>query len=287
MRIAYLIMAHKNVNQVERLIRALSHKQFDFYIHLDKKENIEDYIYLSALPQVYFIKKRMSVRWASYQFIQAIMQGLKEILQTSVEYSFISLLSGQDYPIKPPDTIFRFFLEQVGKSFLSFEPLGSEWWRHAITRVEQYHTTSLSFKGQYILQNIVNNILPKRKFPLPYKLYGGSDGTWWTIGIDCATYLVDFMEEHVSLRLFCYFTWCPDEFLISTILMNSPFKDKIINDNYRYIDWSEGGANPKILTVVDIDNLINTHKLFARKFDLKHDKKIFDIIDTLINKPLV
>ncbi len=285
MRIAHLIMVHKNAGQVQRLIRALSHEHFDFYIHLDAAADIREYAHLQALPGVKFIEKRHSVRWASYSFVEAIVQSLREILASGSRYEFINLLSGQDYPIKPADTIYRFFAQHVGCSFLSFEPQESAWWQHAIERVEQYHTVYFRFKFQYKLQAFLNKVLPKRRFPLPYALYGGPLGSWWTLSTDCAAYLVEFLDQHAALRRFSHFTWGSDEFLPATILMNSPLKDKIVNNNYRYIDWSGGGANPKILTVADATALQRSYKLFARKFDTTQDADVLDVLDQTLTNP--
>ena len=58
-----------------------------------------------------------------------------------------------------------------------------------------------------------------------------------------------------------------------------PLKDRIVNDNYRYIDWSGGGANPKVLTLDDAEELKRSHKLFARKFDTTQDAAVLDVID--------
>ena len=76
-----------------------------------------------------------------------------------------------------------------------------------------------------------------------------------------------------------HFHWGPDEFLIPTIVMNSPFRDSIINDNFYYIDWSRGGSNPKTLTAEDFDKLMSSDKLMARKFDTQTDAKILDLLD--------
>ncbi|MBF9236503.1 glycosyltransferase [Hymenobacter sp. BT683] len=277
-------MVHKNAGQVERLINALSHEQFDFYIHLDAKVDRQQFEYLARMPRVRFIAQRQVVRWAAFSFVEATVESLREILASGIRYDFINLLSGQDYPIKPADSIYRFFARHVGATFLSYEPQqGSAWWGHAITRIEQYHLIYFDFKFQYRLQQLVNLVLPKRTFPLPYTLYGGSCGSWWTMGVDCAAYLVNFLDSHAALRRFSRFTWGSDEFLVSTILLNSPLKDNIINNNYRYIDWSGGGANPKILTVADASKLAQSPNLFARKFDTAKDAEILNIIDHTMN----
>lgn len=286
MRIAHLIMVHKNAKQVERLLQALDHESFDFYVHLDAKADMEEFAHLGALPRVYFIQTRTSVRWASFQFVESILASMREILATGIPYGFINLLSGQDYPVKPAESIYRFFVEHQGQSFLSVEKEGSAWWQHAIHRVQQYHTVYYKFPGQYQLQALANRLLPKRRFPLPYTLYGGADGSWWSMSLECARYLVHFVDTNPALRQFSRFTWGSDEFLISTILMNSPFKDTIVDENYRYIDWSAGGANPKVLTTADASSLLDTYKLFARKFDISQDENILDILDQSLRSPV-
>jgi hypothetical protein len=61
--------------------------------------------------------------------------------------------------------------------------------------------------------------------------------------------------------------------------LNSPLKDKIINNNYRYIDWSGGGANPKVLNESDAEKITVSDDLFARKFDMTNSPEILDFID--------
>src|ERR1700681_2976540 len=101
MRIACIIMAHKEPQQIERYIKKFIQLPFDFYIHLDKKINRKPFDYLTKLPGVYFVRKRIRVKWASYNFLNAEIQSFREVLESVTAYDFISVMSGQDYPIKP------------------------------------------------------------------------------------------------------------------------------------------------------------------------------------------
>ncbi|MBS1596850.1 MAG: glycosyl transferase [Bacteroidetes bacterium] len=280
MRIACLMMAHKDPMQIERLLKKFDHEAFDFYIHLDKKTDIKDFIYLEQIGRVYFIKKRIKVRWASYSFLNAVLTSFREVLESGRKYDFISVMSGQDYPIKPISTIYSFLEDNKEKNFICYEE-GEEWWEHAVTRINKYHFTNFDFKGRYRLQFLVNAILPERKFPLPYTLYGGPRAMCMTLRVDCAKYVVDFVAGNKKLQRFAHFTWGPDEFLIPTVIMNSPYKDTVVNNNFYYIDWSQGGANPKTLTVEDFETLIKTDKMLARKFDISEDAIILDMLDNL------
>ena len=78
------------------------------------------------------------------------------------------------------------------------------------------------------------------------------------------------------------YTWGADEFFYATILMNSPYKDSIVNDNLRLITWEDGSANPVILRQKDMELIQKSDKLFARKFDTHVDAKILQELELLI-----
>jgi hypothetical protein len=284
MKAAHLIMAYKEPKQIERLIHKMSHNGNSFYIHVDKKIDRSQFEYLGNLESTKLTQTNLLVNWAGYSFTNAILQCIKEIFATGIEYDFINVMSGQDYPIKDNEYIYKFFCNNIGKSFLSYETYGSQWWTGAKHRVEKYHLTDFVFKGHYRIQQFINLLMPKRNFPLPYTLYGGDCATWWTISQECAKYIVEFIEANPKLKLFAQFTWAPDEYLIPTIIMNSHLKNKVINNNLRYIDWSVGGANPKILLDNDFEILKQSGKLFARKFDIKHSATLLDQIDDITNQ---
>ena len=204
------------------------------------------------------------------------------MLASGRKYEYISVMSGQDYPIKPVKTMVEWLEKRQGAKISSvLKRARDEWWNHAISRIHQYHFTNFGFRGRYRLQSMINRLLPKRVFPLPYVLYGGPRAMCMTLEMDCVQFIVDFISSHKKLRIFAYFTWGPDEFLIPTIIMNSRFRDSVENNNFYYIDWSGGGANPKTLTVDDFEVLRKSDKMLARKFDIGKDQQILDMIDQL------
>ena len=73
--------------------------------------------------------------------------------------------------------------------------------------------------------------------------------------------------------------WGSDEFFFQSILLNSELKSNCINDNLRYIDWSESEcSSPKTFGISDYDMIKNNdnNNLFARKFDENIDNDIID-----------
>ena len=285
MKIANIIMAYKNPAQLEKMLSAMDHESFYFFIHVDAKFDISSFLYLEQLDRVIFIKDRRICNWGGYSFVKAILASLTEVLGAGSSFDFYNLMSAQDYPIKPIDHIANFYEENIGKSFISYDPESkTDWWAHAVIRYENFHFTDFTFKGRYLLQRVVNFILPKRKFPLPIKLYGSNISSWWSISKECADYLVHFIKINGELDRFMGYTWAADEFLIATILMNSPHKDQIVNNNLRYITWSATSPNPIILTKNDLPAILNSDKLFARKFDTEIDSKILEELDNAISK---
>jgi len=278
---AHLIMAYKDPAQIERLVKKMSHPQFDFFIHVDTKFDLAPFEYLQNIERVHLIQNRQKVRWAGYSFIKALLGSVKEILESNNAYDFINVMSGQDYPIKSTEFIHDFFKERKGTSFIYAEKDGSPWWQKLKGRVLRYHMIDYDFRGKYRIENWLNALLPKRKFPLPYVFYGGSKATWWVLTAECARYVVDFLERHPKVRRFAKHSLVVDEYLIPTIIMNSDFRDRVELENYRYVEWPEGKFNPRILTVEDFNSLKDSSMLFARKFDIHVDTRILDMLDDL------
>jgi len=280
MRVAHLIMVHKNPAQVLRLAEKLQHPNFDIYIHVDAKISIDQFELLNKVPNLYFIKNRSECNWGGFSLFQCIVDCLKQILQSSTKYAFINMISGQDYPLYNSQYIYDYLEQREETIFLSFEDSSdSEWWKKAATRYEKYHFTDFNIKGRYFVERMVNLLTPKRTFPEKLELYGGNKSCWWILTNDSATYIIDKLENSPKLLSFLKYCWGTDEFVIPTLIMNSTFKGKVVNDNLRYIDWSEGNAHPKLLEADNLAEICNSKMLFARKFDTELDSEILDQID--------
>lgn len=280
MRVAHLIIVHKNPAQLLRLLKRLEHPNFDLFVHVDKKISILDFELLKKEVDFTFIEHRTTCHWGGNSFIESIITSLREILSSGKHYDFINLISGQDYPLMPPEKMLEYFQANRGINFISYDDSrNSKWWESARSRYEKYHLTDQSFRGKYIVQTFLNTFLPKRKFNHFRKLWGGSKSSWWTITSPCAKLLVETMINNRKLNQFLKYTWGNDEFIVATIIMNSKFKDVTQNENLRYIDWSEQNANPKILRLTDIQALEESKMMFARKFDIVVDTDILTLID--------
>lgn len=276
MKIAHLILAHNNPQQLGQLISKLTYNDDAVFIHLDKKTPIEPFSYLQQLKNVFFVADRVKVKWGAYSIVDATINGFKAILNSGTHYDFVNLLSGCDYPLQSPAYIHKYLAHNLGKAFMSFAPVYTEW-QEAIPRIEAYHLTNYNFAGCHTLEKMLNLFLPKRKMHNGLVPVGRSQ--WFTASNECIKYMVDYLAKNNRFRHFMKLTWGPDEFVFQTILYNSDYREHLVNTNLRHIDWSAGGASPKTFTIADEQQLLSSKKLYARKFDLQNHGDIIALID--------
>ena len=282
MKIAYLINAHKNFDQLERLVSRLNHDAVDFFIHIDKKVDAASLSRLVDSLKKYsptLIPKRVDVSWGGFSQIEATVNGLHSIIASGNSYDYICFLSGQDYPIQSNEKILGFLSNHKGCEFIDCYEVSPASHAEALVRFERYslfEEISNPLLRLY-LERALRVLLPKRRLPKGYRTFGGS--SWWTISFDCAKYLIKFIDEQRSFFNFFRYALCPDETFFQTLIMNSPYNTKVYNDNLRHIDWPAGQVNPRILTSNDLARILSSMKLFARKFDVSSDEEILNLID--------
>ena len=278
MRIAHLILAHKNPKQLEKLLYALQHPYFDFYIHIDKKADIKPFKNLIDNKNIFFVKKRAKIYWAAFGTIEATLNGFGEIPLS--KYKYVNVMSGQDFPLKSAHEIYDYIVKRKETEFITCHSIEDEW--PVAPRVRKYHLINWRIPGKYRLGNFLTGILPERKFPLNYKIVGRAN--WFTLTTKAVQYALYFLKQNPSIIQYFKYCWGADEFIFSTILYNSAFREKI-TDNLMYVDWETGDntAHPKLLTINDFEALKNSSKLFARKFDMEADDLILNKLEALID----
>jgi hypothetical protein len=281
MRIAHLIITYTNPAQTARMIKRMQHPDFDFYIHVDAKFSIESHAEVAKIPNVYLINNRVDVQWAAFSTIQAELNGLQEILDSARTYDFISLMSGQDYPIKTVDYMHEFFERKKGKLLLKYRAFFGEW-EEGMNRVNRYHLTDFKFKGQYFLERLINKLVKRTDQPKGMKFYGSS--MFWVISPEAAEYVLLTVDRDPKMKRFFKFSWAPDEFLFQTILLNSPFAGQVINENCHYYKHPPQTPSPKTFDLSDFNDIIASDRLYARKFDMSKSPELFDNIDEFLLK---
>jgi hypothetical protein len=279
MAIAYLIVAHKNPDQILRLIHALRDSGAFFVVHVDKRAGDDVYAplreYAALHPEV-LLTKRNRCYWGGFGIVKAMIECVNTAVRTKHHFHYAILLSGQDYPIKDAQQIADFFEQNKGKEFMESFPLArpNRWTDHggyfqAVARVKYW---------TFFVRSRAFHLRLARKFPFGWEPHGGSQ--WWCLSHECLTYIESFLRKNPPFLRYFKHVFIPDESMFPSLVSNSAFRDKIVNDDLRYIDWENPNPlYPRTLEADDFEKLRASPKLFARKFLPDRSKECLDLID--------
>jgi hypothetical protein len=280
MRFAYLILAHKNIGQLRRLIRAISDEHVFVFVHIDRQSRISDFIdELDGLHRVIFCKHQKQVSWGGFGMIEATLELMHTMYDYGLQPDYVHLISGQDFPLRSNTEIVRFFNENRGMNFIETYTIpSSQLFELGLNRIRYYWYIEDEgyFKANQLVekQKQLNMVRPYFKDIQPYN---GSQ--WWSLTSECVQWIYETCKPGYHLYDFYKYTFVPDEMLFQTMLKNSDWNDTIANNNLRCINWKDGPEFPRTWRIKDFERLMASGKLFARKFDEKIDKEIIDMIE--------
>jgi hypothetical protein len=279
MKIAYLILAHKNPAQLARLIRALTTQNTYFFIHVDAKVDMDIFSPLRSLVQIFWVK-RTAIYWGGWSMVAATLELLQE--SGKLQCNRFHLLSGQDYPLRDNRNIEDYFGND--RIYMEYFSLPKEDWKDGgLDRFEQYHFVDQLSRSPRIIKSWARSFfkfysyMQKRKMPCNLSPFGGSQ--WWSMTDECVNFIFEYLKNNKEIIPFFQKTLIPDEMFFQTIVMNSHLREKAINDNQRYVVWDRN-PSPYIFHEGDIDELFDCKKYFARKFDEKVNSRVMELIDS-------
>jgi hypothetical protein len=301
MRIAYIISAYKSPELLIRLVHRLHTPTSIFLIHVDKRTDDRQYRKMVSgvdhLANVVFLK-RHKCHWGDFGHVRATLKGLAYLFQNEVDFDYIFLLTGQDYPIKPNDYIESFLTTANGKEFIAYYRFPNDWGGDGgLSRIEHWHFRFLEDSHFKTLQKFVhfplrlesnsgvkttlyssiNMMFKKRTLPGNMSPFGGPG--YWSITRECAEFINTFINKQSQYVKFFRYVDIPDESFFHTIILNSSFAQNVVNDDLRCIDIS-ARRGPRIWQKQDFEILSQSKALIARKFDTAVDSEILDLIDS-------
>lgn len=107
-KIALLFLVHKSPEQFAHLLRRLDDGRFDFYIHVDAKSDINQFLPVEhhiKKSHVHWIFNRVKTYFNDFSLVEATYNVMKAAYRG--DYLYYVLLTGQDYPIKSNDYIYK------------------------------------------------------------------------------------------------------------------------------------------------------------------------------------
>lgn len=292
--LAYELSVYKNPKQVSRLMHSIYSSEDFYYINIfsvrSDKKRIEwmDYLKSFEKSNVSFMFSSSNV-WARYEDVKVRVETMEHF--RDFDYSYFINLSGQCYPIKSIRSI-KETLSKNRCSYVSFDKLPeynnykkdkNNDWKQFIRRFEYYYYPIPNWgpiqflKGFYFRRPELNTFIKiprlNKKMLRSLDLYVGS--AFFCLHKDHVEYILDFIKNNPDYIKFFSRVYACDEHFFHTILLNSPHKSQIVNDSRHYIKW----PGPKILCTEDINDILNSGKFFARKFDMEIDSNVLDMLD--------
>lgn len=303
----YLIVAHKNPQQIATLVERIQWDDTKIYLHLDGYADIAPFLFLK--DKVTFIKQRVKVRWGWYSVVQAYFNGMKEILPEMEEGEHLVICSWECYPIKSNEYIKKFLSKYPSKSFIDAD-LIEKWSDKGKERYEKYKFYDLVIPSwidkifsvpivalweklltssceklrniwtelviakktqvfHVFLEYLVNFFCKKKTYiPSNYKVYKGS--CLMVLTKQHIQYLLDFEKDKKNNQFFqeAKTSSIMDEVVIHTILLNSIHKKDILQESLWFMDRKKWACSPETIGKEHLEKILDTDKLFTRKVDL-------------------
>lgn len=291
MRIAFLITCHKNADQINVLTERLSSCGDDVYIHVDKKSTL-DRTKLVVGDHVKLLTKEESITvgWAEFSQCEATLALIRLALSSGIEYDYIWLLSGQDFPIKSMAEIRNVLSQDLSVPYIDVIP------REKVERLafdkrnDLAHPMCLIGKKPY--QRVLRRVwyllsggkrktwfLFQKARPVEQLHYGSS---WWCLPCDCVKQMMVFLELTDGYNRYFSSSLCSDESFFQTLFMQTDYAGRQVG-NRTYIDWSKGESSPKTFTKEDYPTLSNLPQryLLARKVDFATDPELAELLKNI------
>lgn len=313
-RVVYLVCSHSNPDQVLRLVTLLRKGTTSrVVIHHDEAVSHLDPGSLAGLDGVHLLDP-MPIGWGTFSYVEMVLRCMRWAL-ANLEFDWLVLLSGQDYPIQPVSQIEASLAstdyDGFVKGFPVIEPgsrqdgegLRRYFYRYHRVPVPAFLLPQRSSSGG-VVTKVARNLrdaqpllsvkrafgssgvqLGLRRIRTPFtaqfRCYRGS--TWFTLSSKCVALLDRFVRSNPGYVRYYRRTWIPEESFVITILLNDP-ELKIFRDHKRFIRFRRQGAwHPEVLTVADLEPMLASGQQFARKFDASVDERVLDLLDERVH----
>lgn len=184
MRIAYLISVHTDPRQLCRLIESLYDARSMFFIHVDKKVDINSFraaIPLRLLNSGFIVfTERVNTWWAGFSQVKYQTLLLQAVSDCKMKFDYVFFLTGLDYPLWSLNRMYKYFASNSNKEYLCAMNV-SEVMQEKFTIYHFFRDSSI--RNRQIrrliiaISRLIMKIIPLRK-PAYLKIKGGGNGLY-------------------------------------------------------------------------------------------------------------
>ncbi|XP_006141828.1 beta-1,3-galactosyl-O-glycosyl-glycoprotein beta-1,6-N-acetylglucosaminyltransferase 3 [Tupaia chinensis] len=292
--IAYSMVVHEKIENFERLLRAVYAPQNIYCIHVDRKspETFQEAVkaIISCFPNVFLASKLVKVVYASWSRVQADLNCMEDLLQSSVPWKYFLNTCGTDFPIKTNGEMVQALKVLNGKNSMESEipsRLKKNRWKYQYVVTDTLHMTG------------------RRKDPPPNNLTMFTGNAYMVASRD---FIQQVLQNPKSQQLIEWVkdTYSPDEHLWAT-LQRAPWMPGSVPYHPKYdvsdmtaiarlVKWEEhkgdvndgasyapcSGIHQRSICIYgagDLCWMLQNHHLLANKFDPNVDDNAFQCLE--------
>lgn len=257
-----MVLAHRNIDYILKL--AHKNPTIFFVVHYDLKSELNlSEVNALKMPNLHFIENRISVYWAGYSQVQAVLALISYSLKnTSAKY--FHLMSAECFPLIPFSKMEEQWSKNPNANYIESRIRNDNAWRvktwlphadskHMRTFWGRVLKRMLRFSSQFINSSRINSD--------PY--YGS---LWFSISRNLADKIIEISNTTNYFKKFSRIT-CPDEHAFA-IFVREYCIENVMDENKRYIVFPDGASNPSYLNldeVIKANDSANRQFWFARK----------------------
>lgn len=250
MKLAFLILAHTDVKQLNKLISSIDPSD-DIYVHVDLKSGASFVNAIKRRDNVTIIPDQFNIFWGGINMVDATLALISSMLGSKKKYGKVVLLSGLDYPIKSAEYIHEYLNNSINyiRAF-NISEYSTDAYRNQVSKF--HYTDSKLFKTESfgyrvtrkLLLTFKNSRFSKSKSGLISNndnlipIYEGSQ--WWALNQDFLEYVDSFVKTKSGQEFkeqFRFFL-APDEKFFHTIFFNSKFALSNLKAGPEAFPWS-------------------------------------------------
>jgi Core-2/I-Branching enzyme len=286
-KIAYILMVHENVKNVEALIDALADPTVFIYVHVDffaqplfKQEILE---MANDRSDIAIMPSQLAVSWAHVSLVWVEIRAMFDLLDL-IQFDYLINLSGMDYPLKSAKTIYNHLQQRPNSNWMWLSASERNLFELGLRLNHVYHCQDAPQQGEhqcYFSEGRYGGVREfdgfRDLFPQWYKT------SQWMILHRKA---VEYFRQSESGKLFIVHAehaCVPDEWFFSTFFAASPFRT--MRDPKRLIYWN-GGSHPWQWTFQDMSVIQSwaEHFFWIRKVDVTVDPQFKKALDAILRE---
>lgn len=298
MTIAYVVQSHKNVDQVARLVWALSELDPGCRIYVSHDHRDGPGIETLASDRVEVT--RDAGGRGGFHPIARWLRSV-ELIARDGGAEYVVLISGQDYPVRPMSEMLE-ELRRAGDGFLECFPAltreGNHWpvregrarylyrWRELVPLKDRARDLlaplhAMNFVQPWVRVNVAYGGLKvglrRGTLPKGVACYGGS--MFPSLSWRSVEHVVETARSRDDIIQWAHESLVTDEAFFQSVLMTRPDLHFDLSAR-RYFKFTQSRfGHPAILTAADFPQLRSGEAFFARKFDIEIDSSVLDMID--------